>query len=441
MLVLWLRTWRLGIKSLLVHPLRSWLTVSGIFIGVASVVWLLAIGEGISRNAQRQIEDLGAKNVIVRSVLPAEEALTDQGFYAHYGLLRADYDALVATIPTIKHALRIRELKKGVYYGPHLVDARLVGCTPEYADVMRLELEEGHFFSQVELENEDHVCVLASSVAKQLFPLESPIGRTVRIEFLPYVVVGVTKSRNPMAGIGGSLSAQDFNTDVYIPVTTLWRRIGDWVYTRRGGSRTGEVVELTQVTFQAATIEDVLPTAKAIKSVLATRHEREDYAIVTPLELLEQAKTTRMMFMMFMGLIAAISLLVGGIGIMNIMLATVTERTREVGIRRALGARRVDITRQFLVETVALSVVGGATGIIGGLTCPWFVGRIRHGMESTFPDVIQGLPELVRNVTPEVVPWSIPLAFGISVAVGVVFGIYPAMRAAMMDPIEALRHE
>jgi putative ABC transport system permease protein len=441
MTYLWLRTWRLGVKSLLLHPLRSWLTVSGIFIGVASVVWLLAIGEGISQNAQRQIEDLGANNIIVRSVLPAEEALTDTGFFVHYGLLRSDYDCLVETIPTIQHALRIRELKTGVYYGPNLVDARLVGCTPEYAEVMKLELARGHFLSQVEMDNEEHVCVLAASVAKELFPLENPIGRTVRVEYLPYVVVGVMKPRNPMAGIGGSLSSQDFNMDVYVPVTTLWRRVGDWVQTRRGGSRTGEVVELSQITFQARRLADVVPTATAIKNVMATRHKTEDYAIVIPLELLEQARTTRLMFMLFMGLIAAISLLVGGIGIMNIMLATVTERTREVGIRRALGAKRSDITRQFLVETIALSVIGGATGILGGLTCPWFVGWIRGGAQIAFPNVMQSLPELVRDVTPQVVPWSVPLAFGISVVVGVVFGIYPAMRAAMMDPIEALRHE
>jgi ABC-type antimicrobial peptide transport system permease subunit len=148
-----------------------------------------------------------------------------------------------------------------------------------------------------------------------------------------------------------------------------------------------------------------------------------------------------MMFMVLMGLIAAISLVVGGIGIMNIMLATVTERTREIGIRRALGAKRGDITRQFLVETVALSVVGGVTGILAGFVCPWMVAQIREILESTFPAAMQNVPEMVRSAVPVIVPWSIPLAFGISVAVGVLFGLYPAIRAAEMDPIEALRHE
>lgn len=436
-----IRTWQLGIKSLLLHPMRSWLTVSGIFIGVASVVWLLAIGEGISRNAQKQIEDLGANNVILRSVLPVQNALEDTGFFVRYGLLRDDYDSLVATLPTIKGALRIRETKSGAFYGPNLVDARLVGCEPAYGPVMKLQMESGHFITDVELDQEGHVCVLAADVARELFPIEDPIGKVIRIDTFPYVVIGVTAPRNPMAGIGGSLAAQDFNKDVYIPITTFWRRLGDWVFTRRGGTRTGEVVELSQITFQVRSIDEVMDTGEAIKSIMSSRHDQEDFAIVVPLELLEQARTTRIMFMLFMGLIAAISLLVGGIGIMNIMLATVTERTREIGIRRALGARRRDITRQFLAETISLSVVGGIAGVMAGLTCPVLVAAIRQFMEAMFPEAMRGLPELVRSVTPQIVPWSIPLAFGISVAVGIAFGIYPAMRAAAMDPIEALRHE
>lgn len=435
------RIWHLGIKSLLLHPMRSWLTVSGIFIGVASVVWLLAIGEGISRNAQQQIEDLGANNVILRSVLPAQNALEETGFFVRYGILRDDFDSLKATVPTISDALRIRETRGGAYYGPNLVDARLVGCEPKYAAVMKLNMARGHFLTDVELQEQEHVCVLAADVAKRLFPLEDPLGKLVRVDNFPYVVVGITEPRNPMAGIGGSLSAQDFNQDIYIPITTFWGRIGDWVFTRRGGSRTGEVVELSQITFQVRSIAEVLDTSTAISAIMSSRHEQEDFAIVVPLELLEQARTTRIMFMMFMGLIAAISLLVGGIGIMNIMLATVTERTREIGIRRALGARRRDITRQFLAETISLSVLGGIAGVLAGLTCPLVVYWIRTLLERAVPETMQALPDLVRNVTPQIVPWSIPLAFGISVAVGVAFGIYPAMRAAEMDPIEALRHE
>ena len=183
------------------------------------------------------------------------------------------------------------------------------------------------------------------------------------------MVVGVMKQRAPSAGIGGSLAGQDFTSDVYIPISTLWNRIGDFVVTRRSGSFEGEIVELSQITLRVDAVENVMETADLVKDILARHHRDEDYGVTVPLELLEQARTTRLMFIIFMGLIAAISLVVGGIGIMNIMLATVTERTREIGIRRALGAKRRDIIRQFLVETIALSVVGGLTGVLGGLTC------------------------------------------------------------------------
>jgi putative ABC transport system permease protein len=437
-----IRTWQLGLKSLAVHPLRSLLTVLGIFIGVASVIWLLAIGEGISRKAQQQIEDLGATNILIRTVKPT--TFDEQGF-PRYGLTRDDYDALVSTIPTIRTTLQIREIPHRFGYGPRTLDGRLVGCEPEYAAAMRLTVDRGRFLTDTDLAAKENVCVLAAEAAQTLFPLEDPLGKVLNLDDdKTFVVVGVMKPRSATAAIGGSIAAQTFNADVYIPITALWSRItGDQgqTITRRAGSFSGEEVQLSQLTLQIQSVADVPETADAIRRLLAMRHDREDYAVVVPQELLEQAKTTRMMFMVLMGLIAAISLLVGGIGIMNIMLATVTERTREIGIRRALGAKRGDITRQFLVETIALSVVGGATGILAGFICPWVVGQVRQTLESTFPEAMQNVPEMVRSAVPVVVPWSIPLAFGISVAVGVLFGLYPAIRAAEMDPIEALRHE
>jgi len=443
---LWLRTWQLGVKNLRLHKLRSALTVLGIFIGVASVIWLLAIGEGISRKAQEQIESLGANNIIIRSIKPPAESQSSTSTHniTPYGLTREDFDRLVATVPNMgKEPLPIREIRYRFVYGPNLREGRLVGCTPAYAEINKLEVEadRGHFLTDAEVRDKQNHCVLAASVAEKLFPFENPIGRAIRLEEAFYKVVGVMKSRTPTAGIGGSFAAQEFNNDVYIPITTLQSRIGDLIMIRRPGSFEGEYLELSQITLCISSVEEVVETADLVKATMARYHPKEDYAVVVPLELLEQAKTTRMMFMIFMGLIAAISLVVGGIGIMNIMLATVTERTREIGIRRALGAKRGDITRQFLAETVVLSIAGGITGVLGGFLCRPVIGWLRGLLEKAVPDVMSQLPEVIKTVEPVVVPWSIPLAFGISVAIGVIFGLYPAIRAARMDPIEALRHE
>jgi putative ABC transport system permease protein len=435
-----LRSGLLAARSLWLHPLRSSLTILGILVGVASVVWLLAIGQGISKAAQRQIESLGADNIIVRSIKPRRDSAEPRTRgVLKYGLTRRDFERLQATIPTIEQVLPVRELKREFRRGDRLVDGRLVGCTPPYADVTGLRIDRGRFLSEADLEAKRNVCVLAAETAERLFPIEDPLGRSVRIENLYYIVVGIAAPRAPSAGIGGSLAAQDYSNDVYIPLSDLWARIGDTVITRRSGSFEGEALELSQVTLRIESVDKVLETAEVVKATLAEFHRDGDYGVTVPLELLEQARTTRIMFMIFMGIIAAISLVVGGIGIMNIMLATVTERTREIGIRRAVGAKRKHIARQFLVETVVLSVVGGLCGVAVGLTCGPLTQSAKRFVAQSFPAAMQNLPEVIRDVRPEIVGWSIPLALGVAIAVGIVFGLYPALRAAAMDPIEALR--
>jgi putative ABC transport system permease protein len=445
-----LRTINLAIKSLLLHKMRSALTMLGIVFGVFSVIAMLAIGEGASRKAQDQVLELGANNIIVVSVKPPQQASNNEqssGFgMFRYGLLRDDMKLLGnGAIPHVTAVIPIREVTKEARYLHRTMNSRLVGCTPEYFDINHLGMRSGRFLTQHDGEKLSNVAVIASDVADTLFPGDNPLGKSFQVEGDYYEIIGVTRSRTASAAIGGSLSGQDYNKDVYIPLETMQVRIGDDNFQRGQGSMTSESIQLHVITLQVDDSAHVISTADVIRETLELNHAgKNDYDVIVPMELLEQARQIRLIFNLVLGSIAAISLVVGGIGIMNIMLATVTERTREIGIRRALGAKRRDITEQFLTETIVLSGIGGIIGVILGVLTPhafagiqWLIDNLGTASapgENAFDNIFSGLKPIVQT-------WSLGLAFGISVGIGVMFGVYPAISAARLDPIEALRHE
>ena len=414
---------RMSLRSLLLHKLRSFLTILGLVFGVASVIIMLAIAEGAGLDAQRQIESLGINNVIVRSVKPTDEDRKQQTSERtlEYGLKFDDLRRISQTISTVKKIAPFREFRYETRYLDKMVEARLVGLEPDYAEANHLQMAEGRFIEGADLNSQANVCVLGAELASKLFRFESAIGQSVQVaNKYRFVVIGVAQPKMSSAGVGTSLSAQDFNKDIYIPLTTDQKRIGATLIERSDGNYKREKLELSQMTVQVYESDQVKSTAAAIKSLLASTHVQEDYVITVPLDLLEQKLESQRIFNFLLGGIAAISLLVGGIGIMNIMLATVSERTGEIGIRRALGAKQSDITLQFMVETLVLSGTGALLGAVVGLSAPplisWFSGR---ETAITF--------------------WAPVVAVLVAMATGLVFGIYPARRAASLDPIEALR--
>jgi putative ABC transport system permease protein len=452
-----IRTIRLAMKSLLLHKLRSGLTMLGIVFGVFSVIAMLAIGEGASAQAQQQVLALGATNIIIVTVKPPADSQSSggggggsrgggRGFVVpQYGLLRSDYDLLTKTLSTITGAVRMREIPSEARYLQRTLNVRLVGSTTEYLDMNHLAVLRGRFLSDEDEAEVANVAVLGAETASTLFPFEDPIGQSVLVRNARYMIVGVMRSRTSSAAIGGSMSGQEFNKDIYIPLSTFRSRIGDTIFTRMSGTFSAEQVELNQITLKVKNREDVVPTSEVVKESLKRSHAgKPDYDVIVPLELLRQADQIRQIFNIVLGSIAAISLVVGGIGIMNIMLATVTERTREIGIRRALGARQRDIINQFLTETIVLSGSGGVIGILMGLATPFAFFFIKHIVHNYVLDRSSGespMAKIFSDMEPQVALWSLPVAFGISVTIGIIFGIYPARSAARMDPIEALRHE
>ena len=427
------RTVKLGIRSLWMHRLRSILTALGIIFGVSSVIAMLAIGEGASRQAQEQIARLGSRNIIIKTVKPPEEqtASGQEQSLQEYGLTYADAERFRNSIPDVEVVVPNRLISQQAWYRNRKLSIEVVGTVPWYPEMSAIQIQQGRFLSSVDTHYKQSVCVIDEKVVTELFSFDYPLGQDIKIGTDYYRVVGIVSvhdyeqaANTADNGVSQAHSQSGVNAaNIYIPLTTAKNRFGEISVQVGGGSGANiERVELQEIIVKVSGIEKVLPTRDVLETLLSKFHKKNDYQITVPLELLRQAKAFARIFSIVLGSIAAISLLVGGIGIMNIMLATVSERTREIGIRRALGARKRDIILQFLSETLLLTLAGGILGILLGLAIPSLVTYF-----SKHPTVITG--------------GSLVLAFGISASVGIIFGLYPAYRAANMDPIESLRHE
>jgi putative ABC transport system permease protein len=411
----WWQFVRVGARSLRVHKLRSALTVLGMVFGVASVVSILAIGEGASYEVQEQLRRLGPDRILLRSVLPPDAALASSR-RVDYGLKLSDLQRIEKLVPGLAAIAPCYELEKEVHEGATSVRAPLVCTAPSFRDIHQLEVARGRFLGDADLQTAANVAVLGAGIARTLFGANDPVGLDLKLGSGQYRIVGLLR---PRATAGAAL--YDPNGCIFLPLTTGRMRLENVIRISGAGGRRFECVEVHEIGLRVSDLDHVDQQAAMIRRLLEVEHPVADYQITVPFELLRQAERTKRIFSLVLGSIAGISLLVGGIGIMNIMLATVTERTREIGLRRALGAKRRQVVLQFVVETVLLSVSGGILGL---------------GLGLLIPELVQWAAGMKTIVTFE----SLVLALGISVALGIVFGLYPARRAAQMDPVEALRH-
>jgi putative ABC transport system permease protein len=333
-----------------------------------------------------------------------------------------------ATIPHIERVVPMREVCFEVSYGSRRYGAKVVGAPASFFRTINVGVSAGRPIEPHDLTTRAKVCVIGDEVRRRLFAFEDPIGRSLTANNLgagaiPYEVVGVMErvltAGRPARGIG----ERDLNSDVIIPLTTADTRYGDTIASYTAGTREMRKIEYSDVYIRVSDLEHVKPVSEMISRAIEYKHESEkDVQVQVPLARLRLAEQEKRNRQITLGAIAGISLLVGGIGIMNIMLASVTERTREIGIRRALGAKQRHITTQFLIETVVLSTAGGVVGIALGATGAWVITELA------------GWETIVRA-------WTVAVSFGLSVMIGVFFGMYPAVAAAKLDPIEALRHE
>lgn len=405
---------KVAIQGLADHKFRSFLTMLGIIFGVASVIAMLSIGEGAKREAIAKYQDLGVNNIIIREKEMSDQELEEVRTKFSPGLSLNDARVISEIVPGVDRIASQAEVNGEVRYTNLSVKSSVIGVSPDFYSILNYKVKNGEFINEQHYAAKRRVCVLGAGVASSLFQKEDPMGQMIKIEDQWFEVVGVLESKALFTETVGELAARDLNTDVYIPLSTFLDRFS------KGNALESEI---KQITVQVENSDRLLEISQLIDQILKRHHfQNEDYGIVIPLELLKQEEKERQIYNFLLGAIAAISLVVGGIGIMNIMLATVMERTREIGIRRAIGARKREILIQFVTEAVVISIAGGIIGVLLGVTLSLLV-------------------TLFTDVSTYIRFYSIIIAFGFSVLVGVVFGYLPAKNAANLKPVDSIRYE
>lgn len=426
-----------GLGGLLAHKLRSVLTALGIIFGVAAVIAMLSIGEGARREALEQIRLMGVNNIIIRSKEPTKQSFSQAKANFSPGLTMLDGQAIAEICPNVSAIVPQWEKTVPAMRQSERLDVKLIGTTPQFLPVFNYSLNEGAFLSSYHLEHQANVCVIGDGVKDKLFHFENPVGKPIKLENQWFTVIGVMARQLSQTKKIENLKLRNLNTDVYIPITTAQYKLermrgqsSGSVMFFGGGARVSSGQEmpvpkrqLDQLVVKIGQEEAIDEAVPILRHILARRHFNvDDYEVIVPDVLLAQSQKTQRIFNVVMGAIAGISLLVGGIGIMNIMLASVLERTREIGVRRAVGATRQDVLSQFLFEALVLSIIGGMIGIGFGYLLTELI-TLYAGWRT-----IMSAPAIL-------------LAFTVSAAVGVAFGYYPARKAAYQNPIDALRYE
>lgn len=405
---------QLAVRGLADHKFRSFLTMLGIIFGVASVIAMLSIGEGAKREAIAKYQDLGVNNIIIREKKLSDTELEEVRAKFSQGLSLQDAAVVAEIVPGVQRVASQAEINTDVKYEDKSAKSTVIGVSPEFLPMMNYRLGKGEMIAGRHYEQRLKVCILGAGVALSLFRQDDPVGKMVKVDDQWLEVIGVLESKTLFTETVGELAARDLNTDVYIPLSTFLNRFP------RENVLTSEI---QQITVQIAGSEHLVEASRLINEILKRHHfNNDDYNIVIPYELLKQEEKERQIYNFLLGAIAAISLIVGGIGIMNIMLATVMERTREIGIRRAIGARKADIMSQFVSEAVAISITGGIIGVLLGVSLSLTV-------------------SLFTDISTHIRLYSILIAFAFSVIVGISFGYLPAKNAANLKPVDSIRYE